>query len=229
MNTVLVVIAAYLVGSISFAVVVSRAFGLADPRHVGSGNPGATNVLRSGNRTAALLVLLGDLLKGFVAVWLVKHLAYDWGVDRGAVPAVAVAVFLGHLYPVFHRFRGGKGVATAAGVLLAINVWLGLATLATWLIIAFFMRLSSLAALISAVFAPLYYLFLFGFDGIAFAVFVMSALLVWRHRVNIGRLIEGKESRIGSKGAAPSQPAPGVAVKHPGRGHHKSGKTASGR
>ncbi len=198
MNTGLAVLAAYLIGSVSFAVLVSRAYGLTDPRKIGSGNPGATNVLRTGNRTAAALVLLGDLLKGFVAVWLAQHFANAWGLDRTAIALVALAVFLGHVYPVFLRFKGGKGVATAAGVLLALNVWLGLATLTTWIIIAYFFRISSLAALISAVFAPLYYVFLFGFDIKALVVFVMSAVLVWRHRVNIGRLLAGKESRIGA-------------------------------
>ena len=148
--TVLFAVAAYLIGSVSFAVVVSRVMGLADPRTYGSGNPGATNVLRSGNKKAAILTLLGDAAKGWLAVWLALLLAPRFGVDEVGIALVVIAVFLGHLYPVFHRFAGGKGVATAAGILLAINVWLGLATLATWLIIAVFFRYSSLAALVSA-------------------------------------------------------------------------------
>lgn len=203
MNSFIAIVLAYLLGSVSFAVIVSRLFGLADPRSFGSGNPGATNVLRTGNKAAAVLTLVGDMAKGLLAVWLAQHFAGQFGLTRVDIALVAVAVFVGHLFPVFHRFRGGKGVATAAGVLLGINVWLGLATVVTWIIIAFFFRISSLAALISAVFAPLYYVFLFGFDAMALAVLVMSLLLIWRHRANIGKLIEGRESRIGGG----SQPA----------------------
>ena len=197
--TVLFVVAAYLIGSISFAVVVSRAMGLADPRTYGSGNPGATNVLRSGNKKAAILTLLGDAAKGWLAVWLTLFLAPRFGVDETGIALVVIAVFLGHLYPVFHRFAGGKGVATAAGILLALNVWLGLATLATWLIIAVFFRYSSLAALVSAVFAPFFYVLMNGFDWIAGAVALMAVLLIARHRANIAKLLAGKESRIGEK------------------------------
>ncbi|CAJ0698149.1 glycerol-3-phosphate 1-O-acyltransferase PlsY [Ralstonia wenshanensis] len=197
--TVLFVVAAYLIGSISFAVVVSRAMGLADPRTYGSGNPGATNVLRSGNKKAAILTLLGDAAKGWLAVWLALFLAPRFGVDETGIALVVIAVFLGHLYPVFHRFAGGKGVATAAGILLALNVWLGLATLATWLIIAVFFRYSSLAALVSAVFAPFFYVLMNGFDWIAGAVTLMAVLLIARHRANIAKLLAGKESRIGEK------------------------------
>ena len=197
--TVIFAVAAYLIGSISFAVVVSRAMGLADPRTYGSGNPGATNVLRSGNKKAAILTLLGDAAKGWLAVWLAQLLAPRFGVDEVGVALVVIAVFLGHLYPVFHRFAGGKGVATAAGILLAINVWLGLATLATWLIIAVFFRYSSLAALVSAVFAPFFYVLMFGFDWVAGAVALMAVLLIARHRANIAKLLAGKESRIGEK------------------------------
>lgn len=193
------VLAAYLAGSVSFAVVVSRVMGLADPRSYGSKNPGATNVLRSGNRTAAVLTLLGDAAKGWIAVTLARALASRYGFGEGTIALVALAVFLGHLFPVFHRFVGGKGVATAAGVLLALNAWLGLATLLTWLLIAGFFRYSSLAALVAAVFAPLWYLFMFGPDPIAAAVGVMSALLIWRHGKNIARLLSGKESRMGQK------------------------------
>lgn len=197
--TVLFGVAAYLIGSISFAVVVSRVMGLADPRTYGSGNPGATNVLRSGNKKAAILTLLGDAAKGWLAVWLAQLLAPRFGVDEVGIALVVIAVFLGHLYPVFHRFAGGKGVATAAGILLAINVWLGLATLATWLIIAVFFRYSSLAALVSAVFAPFFYVLMFSFDWIAGAVALMAVLLIARHRANIAKLLAGKESRIGEK------------------------------
>jgi glycerol-3-phosphate acyltransferase PlsY len=193
------VVAAYLIGSVSFAVVVSRVMGLADPRTYGSGNPGATNVLRSGNKKAAIFTLLGDAAKGWFAVWLAQRLAPQFGVGDTGIALVTVAVFLGHLYPVFHRFVGGKGVATAAGVLLALNPWLGLATLATWIIIAGFFRYSSLAALVSALFAPFYYVLLFGFDWIAGAIAVMSVLLIARHRANITKLLAGKESRIGEK------------------------------
>ena len=197
--TVVFAVAAYLIGSVSFAVVVSRLMGLADPRTYGSGNPGATNVLRSGNKKAAILTLLGDAAKGWLAVWLAQLLAPRFGVDEVGVALVVIAVFLGHLYPVFHRFAGGKGVATAAGILLAINVWLGLATLATWLIIAVFFRYSSLAALVSAVFAPFFYVLMFGFDWVAGAVALMAVLLIARHRANIAKLLAGKESRIGEK------------------------------
>jgi glycerol-3-phosphate acyltransferase PlsY len=199
MNTILAVVVAYLLGSVSFAVVVSQLFGLADPRTYGSKNPGATNVLRSGNKAAAVLTLLGDGFKGWLAVWLAVHFGAAYGVGDTGVALVAVAVFLGHLWPVFFRFVGGKGVATALGVLLGINPWLGLATLATWLIIAYAFRYSSLAALISAVFAPMYYALLFGPDVQLAAIVVMSALLVYRHRQNIGNLLAGKESRLGSK------------------------------
>lgn len=200
---VLAVITAYLIGSVSFAVVVSRAMGLADPRSYGSGNPGATNVLRTGNKAAAVLTLLGDALKGAVAVLLAKAIAPQLGLGSGTIALVALAAFVGHLYPVFHGFRGGKGVATAAGVLLALNLALGLGTLLTWVLIAWFFRYSSLAALISAVFAPLWYLFLFRPDPIAVAVTLMSLLLIWRHAANIRKLLEGKESRIGEgKGKA---------------------------
>jgi len=201
MNTLIATIAAYLLGSISFAVVMSRAFGLNDPRTYGSKNPGATNVLRSGSKKAAIATLIGDAAKGWLAVWLAVRFGAQYGIDDDGVALVAIAVFLGHLWPVFFRFVGGKGVATALGVLLGINVWLGLATLATWLIIAYAFRYSSLAALIASIFAPLYYGLLFGADSILFAVIVMSALLIWRHSSNIGNLIAGKESKIGSKSA----------------------------
>lgn len=199
MFTLLFVVAAYLIGSISFAVVVTRLMGLSDPRTYGSKNPGATNVLRSGNKAAAVLTLLGDAAKGWLAVWLAKKFGPQFGVEDSGVALVAVAVFLGHLWPVFFRFVGGKGVATALGILIAINGWLGLATMVTWLVIAYAFRYSSLAAIVASVFAVFYYGLLFGFDVILVAVVVMSALLLYRHGANIGNLIAGKESKLGSK------------------------------
>jgi glycerol-3-phosphate acyltransferase PlsY len=207
MQNLIVAVVAYLIGSVSFAVIVSSVMGLADPRSYGSKNPGATNVLRSGNKTAAILTLIGDAFKGWVAVWLVSHFGPHYGLDDTAIALAAIAVFLGHLYPVFFRFKGGKGVATAAGVLLAINPVLGIATLLTWLIVAFFTRYSSLAALAAAVFAPLFDGFLFGANVIALAIVVMSSLLVWRHRGNIAKLMAGQESRIGDKKKAEAQAA----------------------
>ncbi|WP_420998429.1 glycerol-3-phosphate 1-O-acyltransferase PlsY [Cupriavidus sp. 30B13] len=199
MANLILAIAAYLIGSVSFAVVVSKAMGLPDPHTYGSGNPGATNVLRSGNKKAAVLTLIGDGLKGWLAVWLAQHFGPAYGIGDSGVALAAVAVFLGHLFPVFFGFAGGKGVATAAGILFAIDPLLGLGTLATWLIIAFFFRYSSLAALVSAVFAPFFCVLMSGVDVIAGAVFVISVLLVVRHRANIGNLLAGKESRIGEK------------------------------
>ena len=199
MKPVLVVIAAYLLGSVSFAVVISKVFRLADPRTYGSKNPGATNVLRSGNKIAAVLTLAGDCAKGWLAVWLALQFDEQLALGDGGVALVALAVFLGHLWPVFFRFVGGKGVGTALGVLLGLNIWLGLATLVTWAVVAYAFRYSSLAALVSAVFAPFYYGLLFGTDIKLLAVLVMSLLLIWRHRINIGKLLSGKESRLGGK------------------------------
>jgi glycerol-3-phosphate acyltransferase PlsY len=193
------ILTAYLIGSLSFAVIVSRAFGLPDPRSYGSGNPGATNVLRTGKKLAALLTLIGDGGKGWVAVFLAARYSADYGVEATGVAACAVAVFVGHVFPVFFRFKGGKGVSTAGGILLAINPWLGLATLATWIIVALFFRYSSLAAIVSAIFAPLYFFFLFGAKEMLPALILMSALLVWRHKANILKLLAGKERRIGEK------------------------------
>jgi glycerol-3-phosphate acyltransferase PlsY len=201
MNTLIFTVAAYLIGSISFAVVMSRVFGLSDPRTYGSKNPGATNVLRSGNKKAAIATLIGDGFKGWLAVWLAIKVGPQYGIDDTGIALVAIAVFLGHLWPIFFRFVGGKGVATALGVLLGLNVWLGVATLVTWLVVAYAFRYSSLAALVASIFAPFYYGLLFGVDEILFAVIAMSALLLWRHSKNIGNLIAGKESRIGSKAA----------------------------
>jgi glycerol-3-phosphate acyltransferase PlsY len=202
MNALIFAIAGYLIGSISFAVVMSRVFGLSDPRTYGSKNPGATNVLRSGNKKAAIATLVGDGAKGWFAVWLAQRLADHYGVGDGGIALVALAVFLGHLWPVFFRFKGGKGVATALGVLIGLNPWLGLATLVTWLVVAYAFRYSSLAALFAALFAPFYYGLLFGVDEKLFAVAAMSMLLAFRHSKNIANLIAGKESRIGSKAAA---------------------------
>src|SRR3989440_4175204 len=181
MDIAVTVVAAYLLGSVSFAIVVSRLMRLPDPRSYGSKNPGATNVLRTGSRAAAVVTLAGDAVKGWLAVWLALLYVPE------AAPYAALAVFLGHLFPVYYRFQGGKGVATAAGVLFGIDWRLGLGTLATWIVIAAFLRYSSLAALVAAVFAPLFTALLLGFDGYFAAVLVMAAFLVWRHRGNIAR------------------------------------------
>jgi len=192
---------AYLLGSLSFAVIVSRAFGLNDPRSYGSKNPGATNVLRSGNKAAAVATLLLDGLKGWLPVMLVRWLGTDYGLGDGSVAAVALAAFIGHLYPVFFQFKGGKGVATAAGVLLGINGVLGLATLATFGIVVFFSRYVSLASMAAAVFAPFFYLLgdraAWNVEKtIVLALVAIAALLVYRHRENIGKLLKGTESRL---------------------------------
>ena len=195
-------IAAYLLGSVSFAVIVSRAFGLADPRTYGSKNPGATNVLRSGSKAAAVLTLLGDAAKGWFAVWFARRYGALIGIDAWDVALVGVCVFLGHLYPVFFRFKGGKGVATAAGVVLAFNPWLALATGLTWLIVAFFFRYSSLASLVAAVFAAFYSAFVWGFDAQFVAIVVIAAFVIARHQNNIRNLLAGRERRIGQKTSA---------------------------
>ncbi len=197
--TAVAVVLAYLLGSVSFAIVVSRFVGIADPRSFGSRNPGATNVLRSGHKGAAAATLSLDAFKGWIAVWLVRTFGPSYGIEDAGVALVALAVFLGHLYPVFFAFKGGKGVATAFGVLLALAWWLGLATATTWLVVVFFFRYSSLAALAAAVFAPFYYALLVGFDVQAGAIAAMAAWIVYRHRRNISSLIAGTESRIGSK------------------------------
>lgn len=195
----LAVLGAYLLGSVSFAIVVSRLAGLPDPRTYGSKNPGATNVLRTGKRVVAALTLAGDAGKGFVAVYLALLFA-PW-----TIAYAGVAVYLGHLYPVFHRFRGGKGVATAAGVLFGFDVWLGAGTLVTWIAIAAFFRYSSLAALVAALFAAFYSFWLFGLSLVAGATLAIAVLLVWRHAANIRRLFAGTESRLGEKKASPPQ------------------------
>lgn len=197
--TLLAILAAYLIGSVSFAVLVSRVFGLADPRTYGSGNPGATNVLRSGNKLAAVLTLVGDAVKGWLAVWLVQRYGPALGVGDWGVALSGLAVFLGHLYPIYFRFKGGKGVATAAGVILAFNPWLALATGVTWLIIAFFFRYSSLAALVAAVFAAFYSALGWGFDERFIALVVIAGFVIYRHQANIRNLMAGKERRLGEK------------------------------
>jgi len=204
-STVLVaVVAAYLIGSLSFAVIVSRVMGLNDPRTYGSKNPGATNVLRTGNKKAAAVTLLLDAVKGWLPAWAVAQWGAAWGLGDGALALTGLAAFLGHLFPVFFRFQGGKGVATAAGVLIGFQPWLGLATLASWLLVARVLRYSSLAAIVAALFAPGFYLLAGGtlWDSkgpVTLAITLMSLLLLWRHRANIARLLAGQESRIGSK------------------------------
>jgi acyl phosphate:glycerol-3-phosphate acyltransferase len=197
----LLILGAYLLGSISFAVVVSKCMALPDPYTYGSKNPGATNVLRTGNKKAALFTLLGDALKGWLAIAIARMVlgTETSGSLEWVLCAVIIAVFLGHLFPLFHSFRGGKGVATACGILFGINFFLGLATLSTWLIVAFFTRYSSLAAIAAALFAPLYYIFLFGFHPVVLALVIMCVLLIWRHRSNIQNLMNGSETRIGKK------------------------------
>jgi glycerol-3-phosphate acyltransferase PlsY len=194
---------AYLIGSVSFAVVVSKCMRLPDPHSYGSGNPGATNVLRTGNKLAAVLTLIGDALKGYIAVMLTRIILGDISLSSTMgswiLCGVVIAVFLGHLFPIFHDFKGGKGVATACGILFGINWILGAATLSTWIIVAMFMRYSSLAALTAAVFGPIYFVFLFGFQPMGAALLVVCLLLIWRHRSNIQNLMNGTESRIGSK------------------------------
>jgi glycerol-3-phosphate acyltransferase PlsY len=216
--SVAAVVLAYCVGSLSFAVIVSRAMGLADPRSYGSGNPGATNVLRSGKRSAAVLTLALDALKGYVPVLAALILAPRFGFGAGTVALVGLAAFLGHLWPVFFRFKGGKGVATAAGVLLAFNPWLGAATLATWLIVALFFRYSSLASLAAAVFAPFYQVLIWDADAYAAAIAAMCLLLIWRHEGNIKKLLAGTESKLGQTKATP---AAAHAAPHKPKGHHR--------
>jgi glycerol-3-phosphate acyltransferase PlsY len=199
MTTLLFIAVAYLIGSLSFAVIVSRAMGLPDPRSFGSGNPGATNVLRTGRKTAAALTLLGDALKGWVVVMLAGALAPRFGVSESIVLLCALAVFIGHLFPVFFRFQGGKGVATALGVLVGLNPWLGLACLATWLVMAGVFRISSLSALTAAVLSPVYATLMMGWGNTAMTVLVIALLLVYRHKSNLVKLVSGQEARIGTR------------------------------
>lgn len=189
------IVAAYMLGSISFGILVSRLFGLPDPRTVGSGNPGATNVLRSGKKMAAVLTLLGDAFKGWFPVWL----ALQSGMLMWVVSAVGFAVFLGHLYPIYYRFKGGKGVATALGILLALSCWLGLAVLAAWIVVFAIWRYSSLAAIVAAVLAPIFAYFLLPYDDYLLLTLALTVFLVWRHRSNIQKLLAGTEAGFGKK------------------------------
>lgn len=204
MTILLFALLAYLLGSVSFALVSSWIFKLPDPRTYGSKNPGATNVLRSGKKAAAVLTLLGDAGKGWLAVVLAQYYAPIWGLGNEGIAVVALAVFLGHVFPVFLRFQGGKGVATAVGVLLGLDPWIGLMAIATWLLVALIWRISSLSALVAAVLAPLYTVSMLGFEETTLAVLCMSLVLVWRHQSNIVNLLAGKEGRIGEK----KSPAP---------------------
>lgn len=198
MTLLTLTLAAYLIGSVSFAVVVSRLFSLPDPRSYGSGNPGATNVLRSGRKSAAALTLIGDVAKGWLAVFLAGSFA-DAGMIEATGSAAGVAVVVGHMYPVFHRFQGGKGVSTVLGVLAGFNLYLAGGALATWLIIAIFFRMASLASLVSAVFAPVFCFMLYGIHAYTVAVAIIAPLVIYRHRSNIRKLLAGTESRLGSR------------------------------
>lgn len=219
--SLLAVVAGYLIGSLSFAVIVSRLMGLSDPRSYGSGNPGATNVLRSGNKAAAILTLVFDALKGYVPVVLVLRFGAPYGLEEGTAALVGLAAFIGHLWPVFFKFVGGKGVATAAGVLLAINPWLGLAVLGVWIAMAVVFRYSSLASLSAAVAAPLLQMLVWDIGPELPAIVLMSLLLVWRHSANIKKLLAGTESKLGQK-AAPAAPVPSNHGHGHGHGHaHK--------
>ena len=197
LTSILIVVGAYLIGSVSFAVVVSRAMGLPDPHDYGSGNPGATNVLRTGNKAAAALTLAGDAVKGWLGVFLAQVVASRVGAPEWVVPAAALAVFVGHLYPVFHRFKGGKGVSTTAGIVFALHWPLGLTLVVVWAIVAFGLKISSLAALTAVVLLPFGAIYVFGNTMTAWAILVIAALLIWRHKSNIQKLWAGKESTIG--------------------------------
>ena len=196
MASVLFVVVAYLIGSVSFAVVVSWGFDLPDPHTYGSGNPGATNVLRTGRKAAAVLTLLGDAAKGAIALWLARRLALDYDAGEITLAAVAFAAFLGHLFPVYFRFKGGKGVSTAAGILLALDLRIAGVVLLVWLLVVIASRYSSLGAIIAALAAPVATVYFLGWGPFAWMVLAMTALLLWRHRANIGRLMNGSESRI---------------------------------
>ena len=200
MTTTVFIILAYLLGSVSFAVVASWIFRLPDPRTFGSMNPGATNVLRSGNKAAAIFTLLGDSGKGWVAVVLAQHFAPVWGLDNKVIAAVALLVFLGHIWPVFLRFKGGRGVATAVGVVLGLNLWPGILAVVTWIIVAIIWRFSSLSALVAATLTPVYAWIFLGSDLSTFVIFTISLLVIWRHKSNIANLLAGKETRIGERG-----------------------------
>jgi len=221
----LVVFGGYLIGSLSFAVLVSRSMGLADPRSYGSGNPGATNVLRTGNKAAAVLTLVLDALKGYVPVLLVLLYGPRFALGETAAAFTGLAAFVGHLWPLYFRFKGGKGVATAAGVLMALNPLLGAASLATWIIIAAFFRYSSLASIVTAVFAPFYQALVWGVEPLLLALVAMSLLLVWRHEGNIRKLLAGTESKLGQKAAAAVAAAP-RAARAGAQGNGRHGKQA---
>lgn len=199
MTITIFAILAYLLGSVPFAVISSWIFKLPDPRTYGSGNPGATNVLRTGKKAAAVVTLLGDAGKGWLAVALAQHLAPQWGLGNEAIAVAALAVFLGHVFPVFLRFQGGKGVATAVGILLGLNPWVGLLAAATWLLVAFTWRISSLSALVAATLTPIYAFGLMGVNLLSQAILLIALLLIWRHQSNIANLLTGKEGRIGEK------------------------------
>ncbi len=220
LNIIVALVGAYLIGSLSFAVMVSRFMGLADPRSYGSKNPGATNVLRSGNKAAALLTLAFDALKGYVPVLLVLVYGPGFGLGPTTAAFVGLAAFVGHLWPVFFRFHGGKGVATAAGVLMAFNPWLGLATLLSFAIIVAFSRYASLASIVAAAFAPFYQALIWGVQPALLAMVAMSLLLIWRHEGNIKRLLAGTENKLGQK-APPAGPLNRADPARPAHGHHK--------
>ena len=203
MQSALAVLGSYLIGSVSFAIVLSRAFGMADPRTYGSGNAGATNVLRSGRKLVAALTVLGDAGKGWLAVFLAQRLTGESSADGVDVALAGVAAVLGHLYPVFHGFKGGKGVATASGVLLGFNPWLGLGAAVTWAAMLAFFRYASLASLVAAVFAPFYAFWLFGLRPVLPAVGAIALLLIWRHKANVRRLLAGEEGRVGANAVPP--------------------------
>ena len=200
MTITVFIILAYLLGSVSFAIIASWIFRLPDPRTFGSMNPGATNVLRSGNKAAAILTLLGDAGKGWVAVILAQHFAPVWGLDNKVIAGVALLVFLGHIWPVFLRFKGGRGVATAVGVVLGLNLWPGILAVITWIIVALIWRFSSLSALVAATLTPIYAWIFLGSDLSTFVIFTISLLVIWRHKSNIANLLAGKETRIGKRG-----------------------------
>ena len=202
MTMLVFILIAYLLGSVSFAVIASWLFRLPDPRTYGSKNPGATNVLRSGKKAAAILTLLGDAGKGWLAVVLAQYFMQAWNLAGEVVAVVALAVFLGHIFPIYLRFQGGKGVATAVGVLLGLNLWVGLLAIITWVLVVMIWRISSLSALVAALLAPVYAVIFLGFDVNALAILLMSLLLIWRHKSNIANLLAGKESRIGQRPAS---------------------------
>jgi len=202
MTMLVFMLIAYLLGSVSFAVIASWLFRLPDPRTYGSKNPGATNVLRSGKKAAAILTLLGDAGKGWLAVVLAQYFMQAWNLAGEVVAVVALAVFLGHIFPIYLRFQGGKGVATAVGVLLGLNLWVGLLAIITWVLVVMIWRISSLSALVAALLAPVYAVIFLGFDVNALAILLMSLLLIWRHKSNIANLLAGKESRIGQRPAS---------------------------